>query len=145
VLLVDTAGLRETGDALERASIARTHRQAAQADVIVLLFDATRGPTSDELALLDSYQNRPLVLAANKIDAVSGPLAAAYADLGAWPVSAKTHRGLDTVMTAALGQLDLGAVGGECFAFTARLRSLLTELSVCNDASACAALLERLV
>jgi tRNA modification GTPase len=144
VFLVDTAGLRETPDALERASIARTHRQAAEADLIILLFDATRLPTSDELALLDAYADRGLILVANKMDAVSGPLSAAYSDLRPLPISAKTHQGLDALMTAALAQLDLLAIGEECFAFSSRRGELLWELALCNDAAACASVLEQL-
>ncbi len=142
VILVDTAGVRSTHDELERASIARTHHQAARAEVIILLFDATRPPTPDDLALQNAYQHRPLVIAANKIDALHTPLSPAYAC--ALPISAKTHAGLDTLMAAVLAQLDLRTVGEECFAFSLRREKVLREISLCNDAAACAALLVQL-
>jgi tRNA modification GTPase len=144
VILVDTAGVRDTHDALEQTSIARTHHQAAAADVVILLFDATREPSPRDLSLLEAYRDRPLVPAANKIDALPGPLPPAYASLRALPLSAKTHQNLDALMTAVLAQLDLHSVGNECFAFTSRQRMKLIELSTCDNSAACAALLDQL-
>jgi tRNA modification GTPase len=144
VILVDTAGVRDTPDALEQTSIARTHHQAAAADVVILLFDATREPSPQDLSLLEAYRDRPLVLAANKIDAIAGPLPRAHAALHALPLSAKTRQNLDPLMAAVLAQLDLHAVGHECFAFTSCQRTTLSELSTCDNAAICGALLEKL-
>ena len=107
VTLVDTAGIRPPADALESESIARTHGQAAAADVIILLFDATRPPTPEELARAHHYRART-VLAINKTDAAS-ILPAALQSLSAVNISARTKTGLDALMQAILQQLDLSA------------------------------------
>ena len=47
VILVDTAGIRATTDPLEQASIARTHQQAADADVVIYVVDAAIGASGE--------------------------------------------------------------------------------------------------
>src|SRR6185503_2714425 len=44
VTLVDTPGVRETADEVEREAIARSGEQVAAADLILLVLDATRLP-----------------------------------------------------------------------------------------------------
>ena len=68
--IVDTAGLRETGDEVERIGVARAREAAREADAVVYVFDASKGWTAeDEKALAEVIHGgaRPLVVA-NKID-----------------------------------------------------------------------------
>jgi tRNA modification GTPase len=141
VVLVDTAGVRETADELERQSILRTRRQAAAADVVVLLLDATRPSPNMERGLMGVLGDVPTVVAVNKVDAV-GAVPAEVGEMGAVAVSAKLRQGLGELMEAVLGQLDLRQVGAEAVAFNKRLRGLLEEMASCDDARRCAELLE---
>ncbi len=64
VTLVDTAGLRDAGDAVERLGVARAEDAAAGADVVLLVLDTAR-PFADQAALL----GRPDAIAVlNKCD-----------------------------------------------------------------------------
>lgn len=69
VTLIDTAGLRRTDDALESEGIARTWRQAAAADLRVIVVDAS-APTDAELcaALARLADLGPCVTVLNKSD-----------------------------------------------------------------------------
>lgn len=76
VELVDTAGLRETEDEAESHGVARTHTAMADADLVLLLLDATaavdangtlRLPEDDE-RLLKSLEERAPLVVVNKID-----------------------------------------------------------------------------
>lgn len=49
--IIDTAGLRETEDEVERIGIARTWREIERADVIVLLLDARSGSTAEDKSI----------------------------------------------------------------------------------------------
>jgi tRNA modification GTPase len=49
--IIDTAGLRDTEDEVERIGISRTWREIERADVIVLLLDARRGATAEDKAI----------------------------------------------------------------------------------------------
>jgi GTP-binding protein len=73
--LIDTAGLRRKGrvfEAVEKFSVVKTLQAIAQADVVLLLLDATQGVTDQDAHIagyiLDS--GRAVVLAVNKWDAV---------------------------------------------------------------------------
>jgi tRNA modification GTPase len=76
VELVDTAGLRETIDEAETHGIARTHTAIADADLVLLLLDATAAVDhegtlhlpEEDAHLLNSLENRAPLLIVNKID-----------------------------------------------------------------------------
>ncbi len=73
--LIDTAGLRRKGrvfEAIEKFSVVKTLQAIAEANVVVLLLDATQG-VSDQDAHIAGYildSGRAVVLAINKWDAV---------------------------------------------------------------------------
>ncbi len=75
--LIDTAGLRRKGkvfEAIEKFSVVKTLQAIADANVVVLLLDATQGVT-DQDAHIAGYildAGRAVVLAINKWDAVDG-------------------------------------------------------------------------
>jgi GTP-binding protein len=119
VRLVDTAGLRKRAkvdDKLERLSVADTRRAIDYAEVVVLLLDATRGLESQDLKIADQVieEGRALIIALNKWDVaehasslfngVKAALAEGLAQLKDVPlltVSAKTGKGIDTVLEVA--------------------------------------------
>jgi len=66
----DTAGLRGGGDTIERAGVRQAERTLADADLIVLVFDAGRPWSASDQALLQAW---PYALAIqSKSDLVSG-------------------------------------------------------------------------
>jgi GTP-binding protein len=75
--LIDTAGLRRKGrvfEAIEKFSVVKTLQAIADANVVLLLLDATQGVT-DQDAHIAGYiveSGRAVVLAVNKWDAVEG-------------------------------------------------------------------------
>lgn len=71
VVLADTAGLRDSADPIEREGIRRAWQRAEQADIRLLLLDATMPAALPEgLAALPEGR---LIVAANKIDLVVWP------------------------------------------------------------------------
>lgn len=70
VRALDTAGLRDTSDAVERIGVERARAAVRDADVVVAVLDAQAGPLSaDETDLLHDLAGRPAVVAVNKADA----------------------------------------------------------------------------
>jgi GTP-binding protein len=75
--LIDTAGLRKKGkvfEAIEKFSVIKTLQAIAEANVVLLLLDATQGVT-DQDAHIAGYileSGRAVVVAVNKWDAVDG-------------------------------------------------------------------------
>jgi tRNA modification GTPase len=74
ITFVDTAGLRETGDQIEREGMKKSYEQAACADIILLVYDMSRPLTHQEslfyTSLFEQYCNKILVVA-NKSDVAS--------------------------------------------------------------------------
>lgn len=69
--LIDTAGLRNTEDAIEQEGIKRSHEEAVAADVILLVFDGSRQLTTAEFATYEKLiqEHAPKIIAvANKTD-----------------------------------------------------------------------------
>jgi tRNA modification GTPase len=142
VTLVDTAGIRTTGDVIEEESISRTHQQAAEADLVLMVFDATRVPTEKELTMLTGRDGRRLVVL-NKIDAgenfAGGRLPEAIG------VSALQQLNLDVLMRACLGRLGLLETDfGELFLFSVRQRGVVEELAKAGGVTDAVRLLEQL-
>ncbi len=69
---VDTAGLRETEDEVERIGVARTRESLADADIALLVLDATAGETDEDAALRATLAGRPHILVWNKWDLKPG-------------------------------------------------------------------------
>jgi tRNA modification GTPase len=66
---VDTAGLRESDDPVEREGIKRAWGEIAKADRLLLIVDATRGVTVEDEALLTRFPSGvPVTVVRNKID-----------------------------------------------------------------------------
>jgi GTP-binding protein len=119
VQLVDTAGLRKRAkveDKLEKLSAADTRRAIDYAEVVVLLLDATRGLEVQDLKIAAQVieEGRALIIALNKWDvaeqasslfngvkAALGEGLAQLRDVPLLTVSARTGKGIDTMLEVA--------------------------------------------
>ena len=68
VQVLDTAGIRDTADTVEKIGVERSRQAAAVADLVLLTVDATEGWTSADEAIYQQVQYRPLILVINKTD-----------------------------------------------------------------------------
>ena len=101
VKLVDTAGVREGSDLVERLGIERSHQAMADADLTLLVFDLSIEATPDDHALLGKLAERKPLLVGNKSDLrrhFDG-----IPDL--LPVSAVTGEGVTALQQAILQRL----------------------------------------
>ncbi|MCX7627293.1 MAG: tRNA uridine-5-carboxymethylaminomethyl(34) synthesis GTPase MnmE [Methylophilaceae bacterium] len=71
VHIIDTAGLRETGDEVERAGIARTWKAAESAQIALILVDVAHGITDTESRIIERLHTVPhRIWIHNKIDLI---------------------------------------------------------------------------
>ncbi|MEH1789044.1 MAG: tRNA uridine-5-carboxymethylaminomethyl(34) synthesis GTPase MnmE [Nostoc sp.] len=70
VQVLDTAGIRETTDQVEKIGVERSHRAANVADLVLLTIDASAAWTEGDQEIYDKVQHRPLIIVINKIDLV---------------------------------------------------------------------------
>ena len=101
--LTDTAGIRETGDAVERLGVDRSRRAAGQAALAILLLDGSAPlEEQDEDAIALAEQVPHLLVAVNKSDLPQAlDMAALNARFGTvLPISAKTGHGMTALCEA---------------------------------------------
>jgi tRNA modification GTPase len=123
--VIDTAGLRETDDPIEREGVARARRVLETAEVALFVIDDSRGiePADSELlAVLPAAAQR--ILVRNKCD-VSGNSPGRFNDqsVSAVRLSAATGAGVDLLCRALL-EIAGFAAGAESSTFSARTRHL---------------------
>jgi len=68
--IIDTAGLRETNDIIEREGIKRAHQEIKKADVILLVVDASK-ETKPSFQAQQKNPNIKTIIAYNKVDLIN--------------------------------------------------------------------------
>ena len=104
ITLTDTAGLRETGDIVEKEGIRRAIKEIEQADLLLLVYDLSQG--EDPLLLAQEYfadyiEPKRLMLIGNKCDLINTD--AVIGDLNGFrhiTVSAKQETGVQSLIDA---------------------------------------------
>ena len=146
-LLVDTAGIRPTNDIVEQQGIERSFQQAAHADIVLVVMDATRPMSAAERAAYDDLMQRcadKVIVVVNKIDALdplsfSDPtLATAHSEPveGSHPsqvlsVSAKNKTGIAQLRSAITEKMNnLFSQAKSPYLLNQRQFNLLTEIEV---------------
>ena len=128
--IIDTAGLRDTDDVVEKIGIERSQKAVQEADVALILIDPREGINAKTRAILDALpEDLKKIEIHNKID-LTGDAAQTFSDRhhslsGAEQVitlSAKTGQGLDLLKQALLRQV--GWQGESESLFLARSRHL---------------------
>ena len=101
VILQDTAGLRESGDVVERIGVERAHAALERADAALLLLDASTELTKEERELLAMPMACPCAVLLNKEDAGEHTTMSGIEQLTQHrpiiPLSAQTGEGLERV------------------------------------------------
>ncbi|MHB1214158.1 MAG: tRNA uridine-5-carboxymethylaminomethyl(34) synthesis GTPase MnmE [Thiobacillus sp.] len=117
--IIDTAGLRDTDDPVEKLGIARTWAAVEKADVALLLVDATHGIDARETAILQRLPKAARLTIHNKIDITFDAPRVVGDEV--W-LSAKTGAGIELLRKKLLQSAGWQAAGEG--AFMARARHL---------------------
>lgn len=68
LILIDTAGIRETHDKIERLGVARTKEIVTAADIILYVIDIKEGVKEEDNAFLSGLPQNKVIVLINKID-----------------------------------------------------------------------------
>ena len=129
VVLMDTAGLRETADSIEEEGVRRALSRAGQADIKLILFDGTEAPDAQTRALIDDNS----IVVATKSD-----LSSVIRHPSSIPLSIKTQQGIDQLLAAIETRIAGIFSGGEGAVITRnRHRALLSEAHAMLSAALC--------
>jgi tRNA modification GTPase len=136
--VIDTAGLRETDDEVEKFGIARTWRATETANIALLLVDAAHGITDTEKSILARLpQEIPKIWVHNKIDVTQEPALIEEKDkVTHIYLSAKTGAGLELLKTHLLKLAGYQNNAEGVFMARARHLSALSQVSSHLDLAA---------
>lgn len=82
VRLIDTAGIRETSDVVETIGITRTRSAIADAEISLVVLDASLQLRREDIDLLDSVPETRRIVAVNKVDLPNSLDETLYAETG---------------------------------------------------------------
>jgi len=109
---IDTAGLRETEDAIEKLGVARTREKLKQAALVIYLVDLTTNTIDDieEEKQQWEQQGVPFLIVGNKTDMADEGLLSALKTTDVVPLSAKNKDNMDGLKQRILQAVSLGKV-----------------------------------
>jgi tRNA modification GTPase len=128
--VVDTAGLRETPDAIEREGVRRAREAVEAADIVLHIIDATEQEALDDPAAAEDE-----IVVLNKIDLaeIQNPKSKIQ---NALAISCATGEGLDALVEAISSRVRQGQpMGDSLAAINARHQACLSRASAALDAA----------
>lgn len=109
IQVLDTAGIRETADTVEKIGVERSRHAAQAADLILLTIDAQIGWTTEDEEIYQQIQDRPLILIINKIDLATVESIKFPAQIGKIVNTiASKNQGIDQLERAILESVESG-------------------------------------
>ncbi|RYG22193.1 tRNA uridine-5-carboxymethylaminomethyl(34) synthesis GTPase MnmE [bacterium] len=130
LVLVDTAGIRETGEKVESEGIARTYNAMKGADEIWFLYDATQGWSPEDEAMVGAIAElgrTPDLVLATKADLFAGPSTNSA-------ISVITGEGLDRLAARYPEPVEAPPVNDRQSAALSPAAAVLQEASLIPDA-----------
>jgi len=111
IQVLDTAGIRDTEDTVEKMGVERSRQAAQAADLVLFTIDATAGWTDADQAIYDQVNQRPLILVLNKIDLLAQPPSPSQPPhLPTVPTAAAFNQGIEALESAILNVVHRGTV-----------------------------------
>jgi tRNA modification GTPase len=112
VVFVDTAGLRDTVDAIEQEGIRRTRMAASRAELILHVLDSSEPLTETDRGYLSEFRDTLRVLVLNKSDCPRQLRLAPESEAASVPVSCLTGAGMENLKSVLVKLVRDGFVGG---------------------------------
>ena len=138
--LIDTAGIRQTDDIVEKIGVERSLQSIDEADLVIVVLDAKSGIDNEDKEVLSSTQNSKRIILINKTD-ISSPdftdKLAEYPNEGIIEISAKTAQGIDTLADKIRRMYELDKITAASGAIITNMRhisALRDALSSLNNA-----------
>ena len=109
IQVLDTAGIRDTSDTVEKIGVERSRKAAKSADLVLLTVDALTGWTVEDNLIYQQVKDRPLILVVNKVDLADANLEQYPSEINRVVLTAAAKdRGIDLLETAILELVNAG-------------------------------------
>lgn len=122
---IDTAGLRETTDKVEKIGVERTHQKLSQSSLIIYLFDITTSSPEEVQTEIEELNPKklPLLAVANKIDEASAALLSAFGNMeNLVQISAAEGANMEALKQALMDKVNLGKLNTQQQTIVTNLR-----------------------
>jgi len=129
IKLVDTAGIRHAHDEAESIGIQKSMEALADADVVLVVLDASQPFSDEDQKLLTRLESKPAIVVQNKSDITSSQFSGPHSQLRRVTTSALTGEGIGDLRDEILRHCggELGAPGEAGFLTSLRHQNLVME------------------
>ena len=117
--LIDTAGIRETEDVVEKIGVNRSKKAISEAELVLLVLDQSKAISKEDKDLLDLTKDKKRLIIANKSDL---PKALQLEEVV--PISTLTKEGLKDLEKAILKLLSLEDIDSRDFNYLSNVRHI---------------------
>jgi len=109
IQVLDTAGIRETQDTVEKIGVERSRAAAQSADLVLFVIDAQAGFTEADAEIYEQVQHRSLILVVNKVDLAEAPQQDSFLKLhNVVETAVALNQGIDALEKAILATVHSG-------------------------------------
>ncbi|PSO78035.1 MAG: tRNA uridine-5-carboxymethylaminomethyl(34) synthesis GTPase MnmE [Cyanobacteria bacterium QS_4_48_99] len=107
--VIDTAGIRDTAETVEKMGVERSRHAAQAADLILLTIDSQAGWTTEDEQIYQQVEHRPVILVINKTDLASAEAVQPPPALTQTvTTAAATNQGIEHLEEAILASVQTG-------------------------------------
>lgn len=118
--LIDTAGIRETQDVVEKIGVDRSKKAIDEAELIILVLDQSRQISTEDIALLEATKNKKRIIVGNKNDLQR----AIDLDIHMLKLSTLTKEGLNDLETEIVQVLGMSDIQEKDFNVISNMRHI---------------------
>ena len=110
IKLIDTAGIHETDDFVEKIGVDRSMKSIDSADLVIVLINGNELPDDEDKAIIDKVSDKKHIIVANRSDEGINSDCARIADVA---ISAKTGHGIDNLTDRIKQLYNLGEISSK--------------------------------
>ncbi|MDI3548527.1 MAG: tRNA modification GTPase [Halanaerobiales bacterium] len=107
--IIDTAGIRETQDMVEKIGVEKARESLKKADLILMMLDVSQGLTETDLQIYDLIKDKPVIIVVNKTDLEENidekELNEHFAEHPLLKISIKEEKGLEELKNAIIDEV----------------------------------------
>ena len=135
LIFVDTAGIRQSDDVIERIGVDRTIDAAKSADALILVLENGTVADAEELELISTFSHKPIIVAFNKSDVCEVDMTVPEGCVTAVKVSAKNGSGVGELISAVYDAVaQVTDAGADLILNTRQLDNLKQAIRVLENA-----------
>jgi tRNA modification GTPase len=124
--VIDTAGIRETKDVIEKIGLEKTYSSLKESDLVILMLDVNQGLTIEDIKVYNLIKDKPLIVVVNKTDLEykldEEDIKKRFIEHTILWVSIKEEKGLEDLKEAIISEVFEGNVNTDDNTFITRIR-----------------------